>query len=166
MADVTERSVGPAQRVVYLGQAPRIVVAGDGVVAVADPDLVVQRPGFVVPHLEQPVNAEPGLGGEVRLRPVPEQCRAVADARQHHVHDIARGLDELHVVAGVGPAARHVDRSADPGEVVHEDAVRVVLGPRVDEGGLVVQVGRLAVQHGCDDLRPVTLGLVEGECVR
>ena len=72
VADVAVERIGAAERVVGLGQPPDVVVADGLAVAAADPDLVVERPRWVVPHPQQPVGAELRLGGEVgRAAPAP-----------------------------------------------------------------------------------------------
>ncbi len=93
--------------VVGLRQPPEVVVAGEraGAVAGADPHLEVERLALAVPHLPEPVQPVARLGGQ-RLRcPVAEQT----GAREQQDVVVRRGVGELQVVAGVEPAAGHVD---------------------------------------------------------
>ena len=80
VADVPVRRIVPAVGVVVLRQPPDVVVAHDRVVAVSDPDLVVERARAVVPHAQEPAGAELRLGVEVG-RPGAERPSAPGKSR-------------------------------------------------------------------------------------
>jgi hypothetical protein len=104
VADVAERRIVPAVGVVVLRQPPDVVVAHDRVVAVSDPDLVVEGARAVVPHAQEPARAEPGLGAEVRrLGPGAHLIREVAHAQEQHGVGVGGRVQELEVVARVPP---------------------------------------------------------------
>ena len=173
--------------VVGLGQPPDVVVAGVVVVRLAGADLVVQRPGPLVPHPLQEVQPEPGLAGEVRAgrsraggsraggcraRPGAHLRRAHliwerGDALQQDGLGVAGRLHEVQVVPGVEPAAGRVD--PHPGRVLGQAAleVAVLVNRRAAVGhrAEVVEVAGRAAQRGVDEVRAVPLVLVEVERV-
>ncbi len=159
----------PVQRVgvvvVGLGQPPEVVVAGERALFVARPDadLHVQRAGLLVPHLVQPGEAVPGLREQARGRARPQE----PGAGEEDDVVVRRGVGELQVVTGVGPAALDVDRPADPGEVLVGDEVLAAhhVRPRVDVGLGVEQVRRPTVQRPRHHLVAVALVLVERDAV-
>src|SRR5579884_682879 len=66
MLDIISRvSPGCMERVVRLWQPPEIVVAPQASIAVANANLIVERPGVVVPHFEEPADLVPAFGHEV-----------------------------------------------------------------------------------------------------
>ena len=151
--------------VVGLGKPPQVVVAGEGALLVAGPDadLQVQGPGRCVPHLAEPREAVTRLGEERCGRPAAEQ----PGAGEEDDVVVRRRVGELQVVAGVGPAALDVHRTADPGQVAVRDEVLTPhhVRPRVDVGVRVVQVRGLAVQRSGDLVVAVALALVERDAV-
>ncbi len=166
--------------VVGLGQPPDVVVREVKVVRLAGSDLEVQRPGPLVPHPLQEVQAELGLGGEAdplgpaagRLAAVPMPAAAKhsgerRDPLQHHADRVAGRLDELEVVAGVEPAAGGVD--PHPGGVLAQAAAEVAVRAHVRRPerhrARVVEVSGRGPQGAADECWPITLVLVERQRV-
>ncbi len=167
MADVAVERIALAVGVVFLRQAPDVVIAGGLVVAAADADLVVERLRLVVPHAQQPVGTEPRLGREVgRARSGAHLSREVTHTAEQHRLRVAGRVDELEIVARVPPAARRVAAHAESLQVAAEDAVGVDLRRRVRHRVAVVQVGRGVAQRRADEVGAVALHLVEAQRVR
>ena len=118
--------VRAAQGVVAFGQAPQIVVAARGLAGQidADADFIVQHTALIVPHAQQPAQAEGGFGGEVRLAAAPHLVRKVAQAGQQDRHGVALRLDEFQVIAGIPPAAARIDGGAGGDKRADDGAVR------------------------------------------
>ncbi len=164
MPDVAVHRVPRAPVVVTLRQAPEIVVARRPRIAGPDPDLVVQRPRLVVPHAQQPARPELRLGAEVgSRRRGAHLVREVTHPGEQQRLGVARGVHELEVVASVPPAARGVDALAHRRQIAAELAVAVDLGGPVRHGAAVVQMRGRRAQPRTDELRAVTLDLVEAE---
>jgi hypothetical protein len=167
VADVAVQGVGAAEGVVGLGQAPDVVVADRLGVSGPDANLVVEGPARVVPHSQEPVGPELRLGGEVRRgRAGTHLGGEVAHSREQQRGGVAQGLLALDVVAGVPPSSGGVDPDPQRGEVAGEAARRVHVGGEVGHRVLVVEVAGRGPQRRGDEVRPVTLGLVEGQRVR
>ena len=126
-----------------------------------DADLVVEGPRRVVPHLQQPLGAEPSLGREVVAEPRTQLGREVSDAGQQDVDRVARGLDKLDVVARIPPTARCVDPDTQRREVAIEVAGRVGVRGEIGHRVLIVQMRRLRTKGGRDEVGAVALVLVE-----
>ena len=132
VTDEAERRIPPVVVIVGLREPPDIVVAGGRVVPFADPHLVVERAGPVVPHPQEPIRSEPGLPREVRRRPRAHLRGEVPDTRQQDRVGVAGRLHELQVVAGIPPAAGRADPRAERMQRPPEfAAVGVVAGRRV-----------------------------------
>ena len=162
LAEVASGASASAEVVVALGKTPDVVVAEDPLtVAVSHPDLVVDRSGSVVGHLEEPVRAEPGLLDVAR--PNAREGVVQRGKGEQRIRE-ARRLDELEVIAGVEPPSRDVLRAAGANEAARELTLPVRRGP-VDEGAPVIQMGRAASEHARIHDRSVALAGEEAQRV-
>src|SRR5580698_5475894 len=124
MANVLEDGIFAGVSVVDLRKPPDVVIAEviETFKVRADADLVIKRAAGVVPHLEQPVEAEPRFGGEIGSRTISHLSGKIANADLHQRDDVAVRLDEFEIVAGIPPAALGVDRRSSrfecPNDVV------------------------------------------------
>ena len=168
MADVLVAGVRAPVAVVRLRQPPDVMIAEVAAVRFAGTDLVIQRPGPLIPHPLQEVQAEPGLAGEAGLPAAAHLAREGDHALQQHRLGVAGRLDEVQVVASVEPAAGRVDPYARrvPGQAALE--VTIPVHPRCPVGHrmLIGEIAGSCAQRRLDEVRPVTLVLVEGESVR
>ena len=165
--DVQVVRVGAPVMIVGLGQPPDVVVREVVAVRLARAHLVVQRPGPLVPHAPQEVQAEPDLAGEVRAGPGAHLPGERRDALQQHGLGVAGRLHEVQVVPGVEPAPGRVDRRAGrvPGQAALEVAVAVHRRGPVGHRAGVVEVAGCAAQRGVDEVRAVPLVLEERQRV-
>ncbi len=161
VADELEPGIAARVGVVGLGQPPDVVIAADraAAVPVADPDLVVERTGGVVPHLVQPVQPELGLGFEVAVG-LGQLHRVSPHRRQQHRLGVAGRVHQLDVVARVEPPAGDIVGSAERRRVAGQRVIAID-GRAVHRRVGVVGVCRLAVEHRPDHVGPVPLGLIE-----
>jgi len=149
-----------------LGSAPRdVVVAFDVPVAVPDPNLIAQHAGLLIPHPAEPLQSVSSFGREFGLGC--SQCaRIFAQGVQEHVLYEAGGLDQLQVVARIGPPTLDVyRRDAQRGEVVDESVVAVCRRP-VDRRARVGQVRGLAIEQRGVHFGAVALLAQETQLVR
>ncbi len=158
--------VAAAVGVIRLRQPPDVVVPRRARVPRADAHLVVESAGLVVPHAQQPFDAEAGLLREVRPRGLRAHLRReVAHADQLKVDRVARSLHELQIVTRIPPAAGGIDGFSQACQFALELAFSVDCGSAVGRGRLVIEVGGRRAQRGGDEVRPVPLALVEGQRV-
>src|SRR5262245_59200464 len=147
MSDKPEYGICSLERIIFLGKSPRIVIPGNIIIAVADPHLVIECFRIVIPHLLKPVKTKLHFGSEVRARSRPEQSWMISEGDQQKRDHVTVGLDKLHIIAGVEPATRYVDRPTYPHEISNQRAVAIESGWRVSLGRLVVQMRRTPVHH-------------------
>ena len=95
--------------VVRLRQPPDIMIADGLRIPIADRHLVIQDLIGVVPHFMQPIEAELRLIREVQTvlghAGAGHLIGKVSNSDQHHGVGVRLGLDELHIVARIPPAA-------------------------------------------------------------
>ena len=149
--DVAIERIGSPVPIVCLRQSPDVVVTARLRVPGPDTHLVVERSGLVVPHLEEPLDAELRLSREVRGRGASAHLPGhVTNPREEQILGVARGLHELQVVTGVPPATGGIDPDVERCEIALEVSGLVRVRGQVRHRVLVVEMRRRRPKRGRD----------------